>query len=69
MYKIYGAHGCPTCTNAKNLLNSEGIKYLYVDVREYPDQMPAGFKTVPVVYDSKGSLIGGYNDLLIYLSK
>ena len=69
MYKVYGANNCPACVNTKALLENQNIKYMFVDVsKDTALLMPAGHKTIPVVYDTAGKLIGGYNDLLVHLS-
>ena len=68
MYKIYGTMKCPSCTNARLMMKQSGLPFQFIDVEGDLTLMPAGHKSIPVVYDSKGSLIGGYNDLLVHLS-
>ena len=68
MYKIYGKTNCVSCINAKMMMKQSGLPFEFINVEGDVTLMPAGHKTVPVVYDSKGSLIGGYNDLLVHLS-
>lgn len=70
---VYSKENCSYCTKAKNLLTLENITYdesvIGRDItREdflslFPDQ-----KSVPLIFVN-GEKIGGYNELLDYLSR
>ena len=68
MYKLYGAKGCPDCQRSVDLLKYKEIPYLFVDVSKDTSQMPAGHKSIPVIYNTAGKLVGGYMDLIVHLS-
>lgn len=73
MYEIYSIANCPFCEKAKELLREtgEGITEYAIDI-----QVSMGkrimerslMKTVPIIYRND-ELIGGYNDLRMYLNK
>lgn len=70
MFTIYGRTNCEWCDRAKELLESTGHKYDYVDiyssVRAQEMFKDKAFKTVPqVFFDIKH--IGGYDALENYL--
>jgi len=70
-YYIYGKENCPYCVKAKDLLDSKGLPYEYIDVehdkeaRQFIKEV-LGAKTVPQVFLSKEVTehVGGYQDLL-----
>jgi glutaredoxin len=73
MYEIYSIANCPFCEKAKELLREtgEGITEYAIDI-----QVSMGkrimerslMNTVPIIYRND-QLIGGYNDLRMYLNK
>lgn len=70
---IYGKPNCPNCEMAKNLLNSKGIAFDYVDLVELnktaaevtgrPD-----VRTVPQIY-LEGQYVGGFDKLYAYFKE
>jgi glutaredoxin 1 len=63
---IYGHNQCGWCRKATSLCDSQGIPYVYVDVRKdltaREQFLGMGHKTVPQVYQGS-RLIGGYEHL------
>lgn len=64
---MYTKARCPYCVNAKNLLNSKGLKYKEISVdsdQEKIDEMVklSNRRTVPQIFIN-GKHIGGYDDL------
>jgi len=51
---VYGKPNCPFCDKAKNILDSKGIEYNYVDISEDVDSFEfirnQGFRTVPQIF-------------------
>jgi glutaredoxin len=72
MIVVYGRPGCNYCEQSKSALDSCKIDYKYIDIWQDDNAkqyiIKRGLKTVPQIYDSNESHIGGYNELLIYLS-
>lgn len=73
MYTIFGRENCKWCDAAKQLCESKGVDYEYIDVVEDLEMKTAmalsvknatGFppKTVPQIFDLSG-YIGGYTEL------
>lgn len=70
---VYSKENCSYCTKAKNLLTLENISYEETVIGEditredfmslFPDQ-----RSVPLIFVN-GEKIGGYNELLDYLSR
>ena len=73
MYEIYGIANCPFCDKAKELLREtgEGLTEYAIDIQpelgKYIMERSL-INTVPIVYHDD-LLIGGYNDLKMYLNK
>jgi glutaredoxin-like protein NrdH len=71
MITVYGKPQCPECDRAKNILNSNGVEYKYVDISkdEIAMQFILGLKlrSLPQCFDEE-SHIGGADDLSFYLS-
>lgn len=63
---VVGKIKCKFCKAAKELLSKSDIDYVEAPVFLFPHLIPAGTKTVPVVYLDK-QLIGGYGNLCDYL--
>lgn len=73
MYTLYGKEDCSYCQRAKDLLDSKGIEYTYVDVRENDANLTemmnrcqrVGFtpRIVPQIFTSEGNYVGGYTEL------
>ena len=66
MYKVYGKPSCPNCDIAKNLLESKGEQFEYLDVTKDSAALMyvkgLGARSVPVVLkDDK--YIGGLQEL------
>lgn len=70
MIEIYGADWCSFCEKAKELLDSEGLCYSYldVDIDEVGDKFLSeyGKATLPQI-KVEGRRIGGYTDLVEWL--
>jgi len=64
---VVGKVKCKFCIAAKELLGDLGIEYVEAPVSLFPHLIPAGTKTVPVVYLDK-QLIGGYGKLCEHLN-
>lgn len=73
MYTIFGRDNCKWCDAAKQLCESKGIEYEYIDVVLDPEMKTAMAlsvqsatgsppKTVPQIFDLTG-YIGGYTEL------
>lgn len=66
--KIYTKTGCEYCTKAKSALTNIGVKYEEIHITDF-----AAFKTehnwptFPLIYDSLGHRIGGYNELVKWI--
>ena len=74
LFKVYGKEACSFCVKAKALLDFHNIKYEYFDVMEDEDAynyitQDQGLRSVPQIYDNKGSHIGGYTQLLALSEK
>ena len=72
-YIIYGWDDCPFCESARELLQAEGAKHMYVSL-DHDDSLLEHFKkyydwpTVPIIveqhmYKNSSTLVGGYTDL------
>ena len=72
MYKIYTTDSCGFCTAAKMLMNEHNIAFKEIRLLT-EDQKRSfradGFTTVPQIWDSSGSYIGGYQELKMSLSE
>lgn len=68
MYTVYTKPHCPYCDRAKNLLESKGIPFeiqtvgVDISVDEILLKFPS-MRTVPIIIDDNGELIGGYDNL------
>merc|ERR1712111_79034 len=60
---VVGKIKCRFCIAAKELLADSSIEYAEAPVDLFPHLIPAGTKTVPVIYLNK-KLIGGYGDFV-----
>ena len=83
MIMMYGREDCPLCDQAKNLLEEAGLDYTYIDidVNEGIDVITGtGFRVpesrgmnyyrrVPQIFDQDSREIGGYDELVIWLSE
>ena len=67
MIEIYGNEGCGYCVKAKDICESNQLKYTYKSIQdpdvfiELQEKVP-NVRTVPQVF-WHGKLIGGYNEL------
>ena len=71
MFKVYGKTNCPSCTSAKQLLESKGCEYDYLlfgkdyDLSKF-DEINKTHKTMPMITTIKGgveSYVGGLHQL------
>ena len=69
MYTMITRNNCKYCDKAKALLKSRGINFTTYNVEEGSSKWvlslmkEANIKTVPQIFASNGSLVGGYRDL------
>ena len=69
MYTMITRNDCKYCDKAKALLKSKGINFTTYNVEEGSSKWvlslmkEANIKTVPQIFASNGSLVGGYRDL------
>ena len=69
-YKILTIKDCIYCVRAKMLCNQFGVEYQekrITDEKEMDWLKRQGFKTFPIIYDSKENYIGGYLEFADYL--
>ena len=69
-YKILTKNDCIYCVRAKMLCNQYGVGYQekrITDEKEMEWLKRQGFKTFPIIYDSKDNHIGGYLEFMEYL--
>ena len=68
---IYGTTTCPYCVKAKELLTTKSIPFMDVDISKSESIKKSlkaqGFTTIPVIYNERGELVGGYTELVGYL--
>ena len=72
LWKIYTGDRCTYCTNAKRLLNQQGIPFAEHNVNLEENKyflQDKGFKTVPQIYNHRDEHIGGYDQLKEYMEK
>ena len=71
-YVIIGTPTCSYCSQAKALLMDKYSDYQYFDLEKNPWIRElfkvAKIKTVPQVFTPEGSLIGGYDELVVHLN-
>jgi glutaredoxin len=69
MYTIITRNNCKYCDMAKTMLKNHGINFTTYNIEEASSKWvlsllkEASIKTVPQVFATDGSLIGGYRDL------
>jgi glutaredoxin len=72
-YVIIGTPKCSYCNQAKSLLLDKYSDYEYHDLTKKPWLLElfkiAKLKTVPQVFSPEGDLIGGYDELRIYMGE
>lgn len=74
MYVVITRDQCNFCDQAKAILKGSGKEYVEYNVQSPSSKWvltllkQANIKTVPQVFNSKGSLIGGYTELRDYLN-
>lgn len=65
-FTIFGKANCAGCDQAKNLLESKGIAYEYVDIMNSPSAMAmfrsSGFRAVPQIFKGDEH-VGGITEL------
>tara|TARA_B110000503_G_C6761862_1_gene255764 strand:+ start:265 stop:510 length:246 start_codon:yes stop_codon:yes gene_type:complete len=63
---------CPNCIQAKNLASSKNIKFDNVEIgvditmEKFKELYPTA-RSVPLILDDDGNLIGGYLDFIVYV--
>lgn len=71
MFVVYGKPYCPSCDNAKRLLDHRKIDYVYKDVTisesDFQLIKSLGYQTFPQVFDENGNNIGGFEMLRDHL--
>ena len=73
MYTIITKDECPFCGSAKALLDKANQGYTEYNIQSQSSQWiltllkRSSIKTVPQIFSSDGSLIGGYSDLRVFL--
>lgn len=65
-YDVYGKPNCPYCDRAKDLLESKGIEYKYIDVTQNPDALrfikeEMGMRTVPQIFQIREDADDAYD--------
>ena len=75
-YLIYGWDDCPFCESARELLQTKGVKHMYVSL-DHDEALLEHFKkyydwpTVPIIVEileeKAPNLVGGYTDLCAHL--
>lgn len=66
--EIYVTPSCPYCMRAKALLDSKGVSYEIIDIRQNPDKRREmlkrsdGRRTVPQIFIN-GVGVGGFDDI------
>ena len=69
MYTIITRNNCKYCDKAKAMLDLDKINYVVVNIESPPSKWvlslmkEANIKTVPQVFATDGSLIGGFREL------
>lgn len=69
MYTIITRNDCKYCDKAKVLLKDRGIQFTIYNIEEGSSRWilslmkEANIKTVPQVFATNGSLVGGYREL------
>ena len=66
MYIVYGASFCGWCKQAKELLESKGVSFTYVDIQKEDWSEIAeknNFKTIPQIFKD-GVHLGGFQELV-----
>ena len=78
MYTLVTRNNCKYCDMAKTMLKNHGINFTTYNIEEASSKWvlallkEANLKTVPQVFATDGSFIGGYRDLetkMEYVSK
>lgn len=74
MYVIITRDQCNFCDDAKALMLAHGIGYVEYNIQSSSSKWllyllkRSSITTVPQVFNTEGTYIGGYNDLKEYLS-
>lgn len=69
MFVVYSKPGCPSCVNAKSLIDASGDVYIEnvigrdVSREEFMEMFPS-VKSVPLIIEQEADVIGGYTDLV-----
>ena len=68
-YKIYGRPDCGYCEASKTLLDNVNRPYEYIDISDYTEYKKEELKnkyntkTIPIILNWNGTLIGGHSEL------
>ena len=74
MYVIITRDQCNFCDDAKALMKGKGIQYVEYNIQSSSSKWllyllkRSSITTVPQVFNTEGTYIGGYTDLKEYLS-
>ena len=74
-YVVVGTDKCEFCTKAKHLLREEGVGFTAYSLSSQSSKWlltlikQAGMTPVPQIWDSEGSHIGGYTELVQHLER
>lgn len=74
MFSIYTRDGCSFCEKAKKILNQNNLQYTEYSIgknilrEEVLEKFP-GVKMLPIVVGVDGTLLGGYEDLVVHLQQ
>ena len=69
MFVVYSKPGCPSCDNAKRLIDTSGDVYIEnvigrdVSREKFMEMFPS-VKTVPYILEQDAGAVGGYTDLV-----
>lgn len=60
---IYTKNGCPYCSAAKERLANQGLKFIEINLSQYPDKIAelvslSGHRKVPVIVDNGKVTVG-----------
>lgn len=71
---VYGRPKCQYCVRAMELLDDHGMEYDYTDIMQDEEakrfiKEDLGATTVPQIFYDDNEYIGGYNELIQWLSK
>ena len=73
MIKMYSKENCPNCDHARKMLVNKNMPFEEIKIDQDTSSkqwlVEQGFRSVPQIWDSQGTYIGGYVDLKKYFEK